>query len=107
MGWTETHRRWQAMREIEEMLADAPTTFADVTEIPWRDEYDELFGDRDGLLAALRYRWDLARTTQLDTHAHEHVLDESRQRLERRARGVIRLLDRAAAKSEAGTRVVA
>ncbi len=105
MGWTETHRRWQAMREIEEMLADAAPT--DVTEIPWREEYDDLFGDRDGLVAALRYRWDLARTTQLDTHASERALDDARVRLHRRARGVIRLLDLEAEKSEAGARVVA
>lgn len=86
MTWNETHRRWRALREIEQTLADGRA------ELPWTEEYAELFGDRAGLLAALRYRWELARDTQLDTHLPEPVLEEQRRRLTRRARGVLRVL---------------
>jgi hypothetical protein len=86
MTWSETHRRWQAMREVEDRLATG------AAELPWNEEYAEIFGDRAGLLAALRYRWQLSRDTQLDSHLPEHVLDEQRRRLDHRARGVRRLL---------------
>jgi hypothetical protein len=86
MTWNETHRRWQALRSIEDDLA------AGAPEPPWNEEYAELFGDRDGLLAALQYRWRLSRDAQLDTHLPEHVLEEQRRRLDHRARGVLRLL---------------
>ena len=36
MGWTETHRRWQALQEIE-TLANAGAT-----ELPWTDDYAEI-----------------------------------------------------------------
>ena len=102
MTWDETHRRWQALRTIEEQLASA-----DAIELPWNEEYAALFGDRAGLLAALRYRWQLAVNTQLDTHLPEHVLEEQRRRLELRARGVRRLLDMHAGGEEGAERVVA
>lgn len=86
MTWNETHRRWRALREIEENLADGRS------ELAWTEEYAELFGDRAGLVAALRYRWQLSRDAQLDTHLPEHVLEEQRRRLDHRARGVLRLL---------------
>ncbi|TNM38529.1 hypothetical protein FHP29_14930 [Nocardioides albidus] len=87
MTWTETHRRWQALREVEQQLwaAERP-------ELPWNDELAAVFGDRDGLRAALRYRWRLARTAQLDTHLPERVLEEQRRLLADRARGVLQVL---------------
>lgn len=89
MTWNETHRRWQTLRSIEEHLASSETA-----DLEWREEYAELFGDRAGLVAALRYRWLLARNAQLDTHLPEGALEETRQVLARRARGVRRLLER-------------
>jgi hypothetical protein len=86
MSWTQTHRRWQALAEIE-VLANAGCT-----ELPWNAEYAEIFGDRDGLAAALRYRWELTRGAQLDSHLPERVLDEQRSRLATRNAGVLRLL---------------
>lgn len=88
MTWDETHRRWQALRTIEEQLGAA-----EVPELPWSAEYADLFGDRAGLLAALRYRWRLARDAQLDSHLPEHVLEEQQRRLTERARGVLRVLE--------------
>jgi len=88
MTWSETHRRWQALQEIE-ALANAGCE-----ELPWNTQYAEIFGDRDGLAAALRYRWNLTRNTQLDTHLEETVLEQQRARLLERNAGVLRLLQR-------------
>lgn len=86
MSWTETHRRWQALQEIE-VLANAGCD-----ELPWNDEYAAIFGDRETLVAALHYRWQLSRTAQLDSHLDENVLAEQDRRLAERNAGVIRLL---------------
>lgn len=86
MTWTETHRRWQALREIE-ALANASSA-----ELPWNSEYAEIFGTPDDLVAALRYRWDLTRHAQLDTHLTEAAYDEQRRRLVARNAGVLALL---------------
>ncbi|MFC5729263.1 MULTISPECIES: hypothetical protein [Nocardioides] len=102
MTWDETHRRWKALRTIEEQLSSSQSL-----ELPWTEEYAELFGDRAGLVAALRYRWQLAVNAQLDTHLPEQVLEEQRRRLEERARGVRRLLERYSEGDEAAHRVVA
>jgi hypothetical protein len=89
MGWTETHRRWQALQEIE-AAANASAT----DELPWNDEYAEIFGDRATLVAALRTRWEQTRRAQLDSHLPEPVLEEVWCRLRARQAGVLRLLDR-------------
>lgn len=88
MGWTETRRRWAILRETEAALA------AGATDIDWNDEYAALFGDRAGLVAMLRYRWQLTYDAQVDSHVPEPVLEEQRQRLAARLDGVRRLLDR-------------
>ncbi|MCX6396945.1 MAG: hypothetical protein NTV23_10705 [Propionibacteriales bacterium] len=87
MSWTQTHRRWEAMREIEALAA------AGCTELPWNAEYADLFGDRDGLAAALRYRWKLTESTQLDTHLTEQVLAEHRARLAERQGPLLRMVE--------------
>ncbi|MFL6061137.1 MAG: hypothetical protein ACJ72E_07900 [Marmoricola sp.] len=86
MSWTETHRRWQALQEIE-ALANAGCEH-----LPWNTEYAEIFGDPGTLADALRYRWRLNRDAQLDTHLSEAVLEEQRTRIEQRHAGVLRLL---------------
>src|SRR3954468_13149752 len=88
MGWTETHRRWQALQEIE-AWANAGTP----DELPWSPDYAEIFGDRDGLITALRSRWEQARRAQLDSHLPERVLEEQWRRLHARHAGVLRLLE--------------
>ena len=88
MTWTETHRRWQALHAIEQQLAVALHP-----ELPWNDELALLFGDPDGLRAALRHQWWLAVSTQLDTHLPESALEEQRRRLKARFRGVRAVLD--------------
>jgi hypothetical protein len=89
MGWTETHRRWQALQDIE---ARANAGVLDA--LPWSREYAEIFGDRDGLVAALRTRWEHTRRAQLDSHLPERVLEEQWCRLHTRHAGVLRLLER-------------
>lgn len=89
MTWTETHERHRIIREVEAAAMADPTGT-----LPWRDDYAALFGDRDGLLFALRHRWERTCQAQLDTHLPEHVLDERYRELHRRNAGVLRILDR-------------
>ena len=88
MTWTETHRRWQALAEIEALV-----NASNNDELPWNDEYADIFGDRDGLVAALRYRWNLTRDAQLDLNVPEPVLEEQWRRLELRHAAVLRVLE--------------
>jgi len=87
MSWETTHRRWAALREVA-----AAAEFS--REVPWRPEYAELFGDREGLLAALRYRADLAVQAQLDPDLPMEAFEERAHLLHVRDRGVRRLLRR-------------
>ncbi|UPK75127.1 hypothetical protein MU582_00390 [Nocardioidaceae bacterium SCSIO 66511] len=89
MSWDETHRRWQAVREvIAQIDIDASG------ELPWRSEYAEIFGDRDGLVHALRYRWKLIVQAQLDPELSEDVLAETFRDIMVRNAGLLRVLDR-------------
>lgn len=89
MTWSETHQRWQALRAVE-AAADADPTGA----LPWKTEYAALFGSRDGLLAALTYRWDVLHQAQLDPSLPEAVLDDRRSGLVREHAGLLRVLRR-------------
>jgi len=102
MTWSETKRRWRVMREIEELFVADPEA-----QLPWTEEYAELFGDRDHLVTALRYRWQLTRDAQLDTHSPEPAWDEQHGRVEQRTRTMLRILDRAVARDQGGDRAVA
>ena len=94
MGWTETHRRWQALQEIEAQANAALEHGRGLEELPWNAEYAEIFGDRATLAAALWHRCQQARRAQLDSHLPEHVLEEQWCRLHTRHAGVLRLLGR-------------
>ena len=89
MTWTETHERHRIIREVVATAATDPTGT-----LPWRDEYAAHYGDRDGLLFALRHRWERTCQAQLDTHLPEEVLDERYRDLHRSNAGVLRILDR-------------
>ncbi len=92
MTWHETRARWQILREIAE------TSQRDTSgELPWNDEYAEVFGDRDSLVAALRYRWTNAQRAQLDMFLTEPILEERLCDLQVRDAGVLRILERHAA----------
>lgn len=95
MTWHETHLRWQALRDIEALADQDPTGT-----LPWNQEYAALFGTREQLLAALRYRWNLAREAQLDSHLDEDELEAARRDLSARQAGVLRILTRYVARRE-------
>lgn len=89
MSWDETHRRWAVLREVA-----AAAEFRRDGEVPWQDEYAELFGDRHGLVAALRYRHELALAAQLDPDLPQEAYRERAVALDRSSRGVRRILAR-------------
>lgn len=59
MSWTRTSEWWRTLREVSEELERTGDGV-----LPWRPHYADVFGDRDGLLAALRYRWQLTAQAQ-------------------------------------------
>ena len=89
MGWTETHSRWQALQEIEALANESGSG-----EVPWNERYAAIFGDRAGLVAALRHRWEQTRRAQLDLELPEAVLEEQCLRITARQAGVLRVLER-------------
>lgn len=89
MSWEITHRRWAVLREIA-----VAAEFSPDDELPWRSEYAELFGDRAGLLAALRYRSELSVQAQLDPDLPMSAYEERVRHLRTRDRGVRRILAR-------------
>jgi len=89
MTWHETRARWRILREIAAASDHDPTGA-----LPWNDEYAEVFGDRESLIAALRYRWTNAQRAQLDMFLTEPVLEERLDDLRDRHAGVVRILER-------------
>ena len=89
MTWRETHDRWQAIREVEEAIDRDPSGV-----LPWSERLEAVFGDRDGLLRALAYRWNLIVQAQLDPELSDDVLAETRRELTRRHAGLLRVLCR-------------
>jgi hypothetical protein len=89
MSWTETHRRWRALHDIDE---HARRTGCD--ELPWNREHAEIFGDPETLVAALRYRWALAVQAQLDGDNPSADVEARRRELARRYRGTLHILRR-------------
>ncbi|WP_157551250.1 hypothetical protein [Nocardioides jensenii] len=89
MTWQETHRRWQALREIEETTRLDPTG-----EVPWNDDYALIFGDREHLVSALRYRWTIAVEAQLDSDLDPDERAGLFRDLRQRNAGVLRILSR-------------
>lgn len=89
MSWEETHRRWYAIRDMIARIEDDPTG-----ELPWREEYAPIFGDPDGLVRALEYRWRLIVEAQLDPELPDGVLAETFRDITVRNAGLLRVLDR-------------
>jgi len=89
MTWHETHERTRIIREVEAVTA------VDLTgHLPWKHSWAPFFGDRDGLLQALRARWERMCQAQLDTHATEPAFQDAHQRLRRTHVGILRILER-------------
>ena len=89
MTWHETHERTRIIREVEAVAA------VDLTgHLPWKTSWEQSFGDRDGLLQALRSRWDRMCQAQLDSHSTEPAFQDAHQRLRRTHAGMLRILER-------------
>ncbi|WP_148615254.1 hypothetical protein [Nocardioides rubriscoriae] len=88
MTWNETHQRTRIIREIEAAAACDPTG-----RLPWKESWAPLFGDRDGLLTALRARWDRMCQAQLDSEASDASFRDTHQRLRRTHAGMLRILE--------------
>ena len=50
-------------------------------ELPWSDDYADVFAGPDELLAELEYRWRLHVEAQIDSNLSEASLDERRAAL--------------------------
>jgi len=89
MSWTETHERYRIIREVITAAEADPTGT-----LPWRAEYAELFGTPDGLVAALRQRWQRTCQAQLEAHLSDEEIQERHRQLMDDHAAVLRILDR-------------
>ncbi|MGW4530138.1 hypothetical protein ACWEOI_04220 [Nocardia sp. NPDC004340] len=80
MSWDSTHEWWRALHDVAAEIENRRDG-----ELPWRAEHAAVFGDPGGLIAALRYRWNLmvrAHEDELagaDGEARERELIEANQ----------------------------
>jgi hypothetical protein len=88
MTWTETHERYRIIREVVK-AAEADQTGT----LPWREEYADYFGDRDGLVNALRTRWQHTCEAQLDSEMSEAEVRAEHRKLLQAHAAVLRVLD--------------
>lgn len=103
MTWNETHARMRIIREVEAAAA------VDMTgALPWREEWSQYFGSPEGLIKALRSRWNRMCEAQLDIRTGEDVLHDTYQQLRRTQAGILAILRKAGeAPVEAGAKVLA
>ncbi|NHA00947.1 hypothetical protein G5V59_16345 [Nocardioides sp. W3-2-3] len=89
MTWNETHRRWHALRAIEEQTRGLGVRGAcrGTTTTPWCSAAGPGWSRRCATAGGS------PSTRRLDTHLTEGALEEQRRVLERRARGVLRVLE--------------
>jgi hypothetical protein len=97
MTWNETHARTAIIREVQE------TSARDMTgALPWREEWAQYFGSPEGLLTALRSRWNRMCEAQLDIRTGEDVLQETYAQLRRTQAGILAILRKAGEAGELG-----
>jgi hypothetical protein len=65
MSWESTHEYYRTLREVEDEL-DRSTGIESFDDLPWQPSYAQIFGDRAGLLLALRRRWQLLVQAQVE-----------------------------------------
>ncbi len=97
MTWQETHARTRIIREVEAAAA------VDMTgALPWREEWVPYFGSPEGLLTALRARWNQLCEAQLDVRTTgEDAFNDTLVRLRRTQAGILAILQKAS-ETEAG-----
>jgi hypothetical protein len=87
MTWNDTHERTRIFHEVEAAAA------ADMSgALPWRSEWSAYFNGPDGLLAALRARWERMLEAQLDARTSEDEFADTYTRLRRSQVGVLEIL---------------
>ena len=59
MSWTETHKRWTALREVRAEIERNG-------ELPWSAELADIFGTPRKLVLALQYFWTLTLAARVD-----------------------------------------
>jgi hypothetical protein len=98
MTWNETHARTRIIREVEAAAA------ADMTgALPWREEWAPFFGSPEGLLKALRARWNRMCEAQLDVRTTgEDVFNDTLAQLRRTQAGILAILKKASEAGESG-----
>lgn len=102
MTWQETHERTRIIREVEAAAA------ADMSgACPWREEWTAYFGSPEGLVKALRARWNRMCEAQLDVRTGEDLLHDTYQQLRRTQAGVLAILRKAAETPADGAKVLA
>lgn len=90
MTWHETHERTRIIREVEAAAA------VDMSgRVPWHESWAPYFGDRAGLVAALRARWDTMCIARLDELTTPELVRETERHLRRSNAGVLRILEQA------------
>ena len=91
MTWQETHARTRIIREVEAAAA------VDMTgALPWREEWVPFFGSPEGLLTALRSRWNQLCEAQLDVRTTgEDDLNDTLVQLRRTQAGILAILRKA------------
>ena len=102
MTWQETHARTRIIREVEAAAA------VDMTgAVPWREEWAPYFGSPEGLVQALRARWNRMCEAQLDVRTGEDVLHDTYQQLRRTQAGVLAILRKASETPAEGAQLLA
>jgi hypothetical protein len=89
MGWTRTTEWWRTLRQVCDELERR-----DDGQLPWQPRYADVFGDREGLLRALRYRWTLiaqAQGAETTWSVGERVLHDAA--LAEKHRAMLRVID--------------
>lgn len=90
MTWNETHERTRIIREVEAAAA------VDMSgALPWREEWNQYFTGPQGLVAALRARWQHMCEAQLDVQDGEDQFHDAYTRLRRTQSAVLAILQRA------------
>jgi hypothetical protein len=64
MTWTQTHKRWAALRDVRAEIERRQDG-----ELPWSDSLAEIFETRHHLALALHYAWTLTLTARVDNAA--------------------------------------
>ncbi len=102
MTWNETHERTRIIREVEAAAA------VDMSgALPWREEWNQYFTGPQGLVAALRARWQHMCEAQLDVQDGEDQFHDAYTRLRRTQSAVLAILQRADAAGAAAMDLLA